>query len=252
MLGVDIGGSGMKARIVDVETGELMTERTKRTTPASRTPNAVAETFAALVTETGWTGPLGTTFPGVVTANIARTANNLHPSWIGVDAGALFSEAVSAPVTVLNDADAAALAEVTFGAGHDQPGVSVMVTLGTGIGTALLINGELVPNAELGQILIDGQPAEHYCSSAARDRDQLSFEAFGLRFNRYLTRLADLIWPSLVIVGGGISRDFDKYSHALDLSIPVVPATLRNEAGIVGAAMAAARPARARQLRSAP
>jgi len=241
MLGVDIGGSAIKARIVDVLTGELVTERTKRTTPALSHPHAVASTFASLIAEIGWDGPLATTFPGVICDDIVQTANNLESSWIGTDAAHLFSDAVALPVTVLNDADAAALAEARFGAATDEPGVSIVVTLGTGIGTGLLVGGKLAPNTELGQLLIDGSPAEQFCSSAARVRDQLSFEAFGERLHRYLSRLSDLIRPNLIIVGGGISRDFDQYGHLLDLAAPVIPAAFRNEAGIVGAALAAAR-----------
>jgi polyphosphate glucokinase len=239
-LGVDIGGSGMKARLVNTATGVLVTERTKRTTPASGDVASVMRAFSSLVAETGWRGPIGITFPGVISNNVALTARNFGPGWVGSDLVELFERAVAVPVAVLNDADAAAVAEARFGAAQDATGLTALITLGTGIGSGLLVGDRLVPNTELGQVLIEGMTAEQYCSSAARVRDDLSFEEFGDRLNAYLNRLSDLIWPDLILVGGGISRDFDQYCQLLDVQAMVRPAQLRNEAGIVGAALTAA------------
>lgn len=238
VLGIDIGGSGIKARVVDVKTGRLVTERWKAPTPRPATPSKLVATFAELVASTGWHGPVGATFPGVIDEGVAATANNLHPDWVGVDAADQFSMAVGGSVSVVNDADAAALAEARFGAARGVRGVALVVTLGTGIGTGLIVDGELVPNSELGQIEIDGRIAEQLASAKAKERPDTSLQQWTACLDAFISRLYDLVRPKLIVLGGGISRDFDTFAHLLSPPTDVVPAALRNEAGIVGAAIA--------------
>lgn len=240
-FGVDIGGTGVKGNLVDVGTGELLSERVRIPTPHPATPDAVADTVAAVVEEQGWGGAVGVTLPSVVKDGRAMTAANIDPAWQGTDAVALFSARLGGrPVRVLNDADAAGLAEVRFGAGRGRSGLVVVLTLGTGIGSALFLDGKLLPNTELGHLVVDGVDAESRASAAARDREELSWKAWTARVTRYVRVVEDLFWPDLVVLGGGVSRKAHKWLPYLEVRSEVVPAALQNQAGIVGAAMAVA------------
>lgn len=242
VLGIDIGGSGIKGAPVDTATGELLADRLRIPTPAPPVPDRVAEVVRRIVDHFAWGGPLGVTFPGVVLDGWVKTAANMHRSWIGTDARALFRSATGCPVTVLNDADAAGLAEVAFGAGRGHKGVLLVLTFGTGIGSALLVDGRLVPNTEFGHVELRGKDAEHRASDQARERHALSWEEWAGRVQEYLVHMQGLLWPSLIVIGGGVSKKAAKFLHRIDLgATPVVPAVLLNNAGIVGAALAAAR-----------
>jgi polyphosphate glucokinase len=240
-LGIDIGGSGIKAAPVDVDTGKLLADRQKIDTPRPALPGAVAEVVKKLATAFSWSGPIGITFPGVVTEGVTRTAANLDPAWIGLDAASLFGQAAGNPVRVLNDADAAGVAEMTFGAGVGQKGTVLMLTFGTGIGSALFIRGILVPNTEFGHIEIRGQDAEKRASERAKELHDLSWGKWAGRVDEYLQHIEAVLWPSLFIVGGGISKQAGKWVPRLTgIRAPIVPAAMLNDAGIVGAAMATA------------
>ncbi|KAA0023397.1 polyphosphate--glucose phosphotransferase [Antrihabitans cavernicola] len=239
-FGIDVGGSGVKGGTVDLSTGELIGERIKILTPQPATPEAIADTAAKIVAEASWEGPVGITLPSVVSAGIVHTAANIDKSWIGTDADALFSKALGGrEVTVLNDADAAGLAEDKYGAGKDATGLVILVTLGTGIGSALLNHGVLVPNTELGHLEVGGKEAEHRAASSVKEKKGWSYEEWAERVSRVLSTYEALFWPDLFIAGGGISRKSDKWIPLLTNRTPVVPAKLLNTAGIVGAAMAA-------------
>jgi polyphosphate glucokinase len=239
VLGIDIGGTGVKAAPVDTTTGQLTAERQKIATPQPSTPAAVAKVVAQLVQAFAWTGPVGITFPGVVVGGVVHTAANVDPSWIGVDAVKLFGSEIKLPVTVLNDADAAGVAEMRFGAGKGVPGTVLLLTLGTGIGSALFIDGILVPNTEFGHIQIRGKDAEKRASEHAREEHSLSWGDWAGRVDEYLEHMEALLSPSLIVIGGGVSRKSDKFLPFITgLRTKVVPAALHNDAGIVGAAMA--------------
>lgn len=239
-FGIDVGGSGIKGAVVDLRTGELVGERYRLDTPQPATPDAVAKTIAEVVQHFGWTGPLGVTYPGVVTQGIARTAANVDSSWIGTHAAEVYSAALGGQkVVVLNDADAAGLAEQRFGAGRDHSGVVVLLTFGTGIGSAVIHGGLLLPNTEFGHVEVDGKEAEHRAASSVKTRKDWSYERWTKEVTKVLVAIENAIWPDLIIVGGGISRKADKWIPLLQNRTPVVPAVLRNTAGIVGAAMAA-------------
>jgi polyphosphate glucokinase len=239
-LGVDVGGSGIKGGIVDLQTGQLVGDRFKLLTPQPATPRAVAKTVAAVVNEFGWTGPLGVTYPGVVTQGVAQTAANVDKSWIGVNARDIIAEELDGQqVVVLNDADAAGLAEERYGAGRDKTGVVVLLTFGTGIGSAIIHNGVLLPNTELGHLEVRGKEAEHRAASSVRDRRGLSYKKWAKQVTRVLVAYENAFWPDLFIAGGGISRKADRWVPLLKNRTPVVAAALQNSAGIVGAAMAA-------------
>jgi polyphosphate glucokinase len=241
VLGIDIGGSGIKAAPVDVTSGTLTRERIKVLTPQPAVPEALAEAVRGLVAQFGWSGRAGVTFPGVVTDGVIRTAANLGPSWIGVDACELFGTATGLQIQVINDADAAGLAEMRFGAGAGHEGTVAMLTFGTGIGSALFRRGVLVPNTEFGHIEIRGKDAEKRASERAREEHDLDWEHWAGRVDEYMSHLERLIWPELFIVGGGVSRKSDKFLPLLEnLRTPVVPAAMHNDAGIVGAALTAA------------
>ncbi|MFJ5936057.1 polyphosphate--glucose phosphotransferase [Streptomyces sp. NPDC093071] len=243
VFGVDIGGSGIKGAPVDLERGALAEERHKVLTPQPATPDGVAGCVAEVVAHFGWTGPVGVTFPGVVTGSTIRTAANVDKSWIDVDAGALIGERVGGlPVTVLNDADAAGIAEMTFGAGRGRKGTVIVLTLGTGIGSALFVDGRLVPNTELGHLELKGHDAEKRASTKAKEDEDLSWEHWATkRVQKYLAHVEMLFSPELFIIGGGVSRKADKFLPLIEgIRAEIVPAELENNAGIVGAAMAAA------------
>jgi len=240
VLGIDIGGSGIKAAPVDTATGQFMAERQKLLTPQPATPEALAKVVVQLVRSFNWTGLVGITFPGVVVDGVVRTAANVDSSWIGVDAVKLFGSETNLTVTVLNDADAAGVAEIHFGAGKDVHGTVLLLTLGTGIGSALFTDGVLVPNTEFGHIEIRGKDAEKRASDHAREEHQLSWEDWAGRVDEYLEHMEALLSPGLIIIGGGVSRKSSKFLPLLTARVRanVVPAALQNEAGIVGAAMA--------------
>jgi len=238
-LGIDIGGTGIKAAPVDVTTGKLLADRQKIDTPHPALPDPVADVVKQLTTSFNWSGPVGITFPGVVADGVTRTAANMDPAWIGLDAAALFAKATGNGVRVLNDVDAAGVAEMTFGAGVDEQGTVLMVTFGTGIGSALFVKGILVPNTEFGHIEVRGRDAEERASERAKQLHDLSWSKWAEHVDEYLQRIEALLSPDLIIVGGGISRQSEKWVPRLTgLRARIVPAALLNNAGIVGAAMA--------------
>ncbi|AII04288.1 polyphosphate glucokinase [Rhodococcus wratislaviensis] len=238
-FGVDVGGSGVKGGVVDLETGQLVGDRIKLLTPQPSTPEAVAETVAEIIRQAEWNGPVGITLPSVVTGGVARSAANIDKKWIGTDARALFSDALGGRlVTVLNDADAAGIAEDALGAGKDAKGVVILLTFGTGIGSAILHNGVLLPNTEFGHMEVDGKEAEHRAASSVKEKKDQSYKEWAGEVSRVLTRFENLLWPDLFIAGGGISRKNEKWIPHLTNRTPVVPAALLNTAGIVGAALA--------------
>ncbi|VAZ59932.1 polyphosphate--glucose phosphotransferase [Mycobacterium kansasii] len=238
-FGIDVGGSGIKGGIVDLDTGQLIGDRIKLLTPQPATPSAVAKTIAEVVHGFGWTGPLGVTYPGVVTHGVAQTAANVDKSWIGTNASEVIAaELGGQEVTVLNDADAAGLAEERYGAGKDNSGLVILLTFGTGIGSAVIHNGKLIPNTEFGHLKVGGKEAEQRAASSVKERKGWSYEKWVKQVTRVLVAIENAMWPDLFIAGGGISRKADKWVHLLENRTPVVAATLQNAAGIVGAAMA--------------
>jgi polyphosphate glucokinase len=239
-LGIDIGGTGMKAAPVDLDTGKFLADRLKIATPQPAAPDAVAGVVEKLVEAFSWSGPIGVTFPGVVINGVTRTAANLDKAWIGLDARSLLSRAAGQEVRLLNDADAAGVAEMTFGAGSGEPGTVLMVTLGTGIGSALFVNGILVPNTEFGHLEIRGKDAEQRASERAKTLHDLSWKQWAKNVNEYLEHVEALLSPQLIIIGGGISKQSDKFIPLFTgLNARVVPAAMHNDAGITGAAMTA-------------
>lgn len=234
----------MKAAPVDVDSGSLLADRFRIPTPSPAKPDAMAEVVAELASQFDWEGPIGCAFPGVVQHNIVRTAANLSFEWVGVNGSETFAKAVGqdpATVNMVNDADAAGIAEMSFGAGIGRKGSVLMITLGTGIGTAMFTDGQLVPNTELGHLILDGQDAEETSSARAREEAGLKWAEWAPALDRYLDEVHRLLWPDLIILGGGVSSKFHKFSDLLTVATEVVPATLKNEAGIVGAAMAQVR-----------
>jgi polyphosphate glucokinase len=239
ILGIDIGGTGIKGALVDTETGQLTTERHRLLTPQPSKPKKVVETVAEIVKHFGWQGPVGCGFPAVVKRGVVQTAANISDKWIGVDGEAALKEATGCDVVLINDADAAAIAEMHFGAGRGQDGVVLLVTLGTGIGTAVFVNGHLLPNTEFGHIEIKGKEAEKWAAEIVRKEKNLSWKKWGKRLKKYFRKMEFLISPDLIIIGGGASKKHKKFFRYLKTEAPVVPAQMRNEAGIVGAALAA-------------
>jgi polyphosphate glucokinase len=238
VLGIDVGGTGIKGAPVDTRTGQLLADRHRILTPQPATPDAVAGVVGELARHFDWTGPAGATFPAVMKHGVAQTAANVDRSWIGADAAALFAKAIGGEVTVVNDADAAGIAEMRFGAGRGHDGVVLVITLGTGIGSALFVEGVLVPNTEFGHLQMDGRDAEHIAAESVREQDELSWKKWSKRLNDYLQMLEGLFSPDLFVIGGGVSKKSGKFIPRLDLSTEVVPAELLNEAGIVGGALA--------------
>jgi polyphosphate glucokinase len=241
ILGIDVGGSGIKGAPVDTETGQLLAERVRIKTPKSAEPEPMAEVVKQIAGFFKWGGPIGIGFPAPIKAGVAMMAANVSPKWIGLNADDLFTRVTGCDCTMINDADAAGLAEMTFGAGHGQPGTVILLTLGTGIGSAIFTRGTLVPNTEFGHAELNGMDAEFYASDAARQREDLSWKKYAKRLDLYLKMMEKLFWPNLFIVGGGISKQSEKYLPLLTIETPVVPAQLRNQAGIIGAALAARR-----------
>lgn len=239
ILGIDVGGSGIKGAPVDTATGDLLAERYRIKTPKGAKPEPVAETVAKISGYFDWKGPIGIGFPAPIKGGVAMMAANISDQWIGVNADELFSKATGCPCTTMNDADAAGLAEMEFGAGRGQPGTVILLTLGTGIGTAIFHRGKLLPNTEFGHLEIKGKEAESRASDYARQRDELSWKKYAKRLNRYLSAMEKLFWPDLFIVGGGISKEHESFLPLLTVDTPVIPAQQFNEAGIIGAALAA-------------
>jgi polyphosphate glucokinase len=240
-LGIDIGGSGIKAAVVDLEAGTLVSDRRRVETPRPATPAAVAGEVRQLVQSFEWAGLVGATFPAVVQLGVARTAANVDPSWIGTDVAAALTEAVELPVIVVNDADAAGLAELRLGAAKGASGTVLVLTFGTGIGSAVFTDGVLVANTELGHVELDGYDAEVRAADSAREREGLSWSKWAARVQIYLQHLEKLLSPDLFIVGGGVSRHADKWLPKLDLRAPIRVAAFANNAGIIGAALIAAQ-----------
>ena len=244
VLGIDIGGSGIKGAPVDLSTGEFALDRLRIDTPAKSTPENVADVVAQIVEhfsdQIDDDGPIGVTIPAVVTHGVTRSAANIDKSWIDCDAEKVFEDKLGRDILLVNDADAAGVAEVKYGAAADHPGLVLLTTLGTGIGTAILYRGVLVPNSELGHIEIDGHDAEKLAASSIKDSEGLSYKEWAKRLQKYYERIEALLWPDLIVVGGGVSKNSDKFLPLIKISAEMVPAKLRNTAGIVGAAWLAA------------
>ena len=238
-FGIDIGGSGIKAAPVDLVTGQLIGDRLRTDTPRPATPGQVAAVVDELVVRHGWSGPVGICMPSVVQHGVVRTAANIDDAWIGTDADELFSEAIGQPVALVNDADAAGVAEMRWGAGRGRDGVVICLTFGTGIGSGLFVDGVLVPNTELGHLELDGHDAETRASAKVRDREHLSWQDWAERVSHYLRHVAFLFSPDLIILGGGVSKKPEKWVPHLDVDCEVVVAELANNAGIAGAALLA-------------
>lgn len=239
ILGIDVGGSGIKGAIVDTTSGKLLTDRHRIQTPNPATPQAMAHVVGQIAKHFKWKGKIGCGMPGPIKSGKVLTANNIHKSWIGVEAQSLYERASGCSVVVINDADAAGLAEMKFGAGKGKKGVVVLITLGTGIGSALFVDGKLLPNSELGQIEVRGKNAEQRASARIRKEKDMKWEKWGKAVNEYLLAVENLIWPDLIIIGGGVSKKASRFIPLVKTRAKVVPAKLRNEAGIVGAALSA-------------
>ncbi len=240
VLGIDFGGSGIKGAPVNIKSGKLTKERYRIPTPSPATPEDVVVVVKRIIDYFDWKGPVGIGFPAVVQNGVVKTASNIDNSWIGVDAEKLFSEFTGLPVKVLNDADSAGLAEKEFGVGHKVKGTVLLVTIGTGIGSVVFTGKKLVANSELGHIFLDnGKIGEKYAADSVREREDLDWSEWGERFNKYLQELEKLFWPELIIIGGGVSKKPEKFMHKIDINTPIKMAGLRNEAGIIGAAIAA-------------
>ncbi|HMJ79567.1 MAG TPA: ROK family protein [Candidatus Dormibacteraeota bacterium] len=244
-LGIDIGGTGIKGAVVELESGALVSERVRERTPLSATPEAAADVVVRVcerLVEGGWLTPdlpAGAGVPVVVKGGVSMTAANVDASWIGAPIEALLRERLGRAVVALNDADAAGLAEVAFGAGKGHAGVILLLTIGTGIGSALIVDGRLVPNTELGHLLLHGRGAETLVSGAARERRHRGWKRWAREFNEYLALVESYLWPDLLILGGGVSKEIGRYERYLRARAPIVPAAMLNTSGIVGAAMAA-------------
>lgn len=239
VLGIDIGGSGIKGAPVETKTGAMLAPRFRIPTPKPSKPKPVAEVIAEIASHFNWQGPIGAGFPAVVHDGVTMSAANVHKKWIKKDAAALITEVTGCETCVINDADAAGLAEMAFGAGRDRKGTVLIATLGTGIGTAIFTDGYLLPNTEFGHLEIKGLDAEVWTSDAARKREKLSWKKWARRLDVYLRTMERLISPDLIILGGGVSKKYKKYIPLLNLQAEIVPAQLLNEAGIVGAALGA-------------
>ncbi len=236
-LGIDVGGSGIKGAPIDLEGGKLLAERIRIKTPEKAEPKPVAEIVAQIAQSFAWQGDIGIGFPAPIKSGIVMMAANISQKWVGINADQIFTTTTGHPCTVGNDADVAGLAEMAFGAGKDQNGTVIMLTLGTGIGTAIFYNGHLLPNTEFGHLEINGEDAEWHASDAARQREDLSWKKYAKRLSSYLNALEKLFWPDLFIIGGGISKVHEKFVPLLSVPTKIVPAQLQNEAGMIGAAL---------------
>jgi polyphosphate glucokinase len=249
-FGIDIGGTGMKAAVVDLSTGALTSDRRRISTPQPATPEAMAGVVAELVGHHGWSGPVGVAFPSIVRHGVVSLAANIDDSWVGVNADDLFSRASGHEVTMINDADAAGIAEMRFGAGRGRSGVVIMLTFGTGIGSGLFVDGILVPNTELGHLELDGADAETRAAAVVREREGIGWKQWAPRVERYLRHVEMLFSPDLFIIGGGASKAASKWLPLISVDTEVVPAEMRNNAGIVGAALMSGPEHHGRILRS--
>ncbi len=242
-LGIDIGGSGIKGAIVDVNTGELISERLRIATPTPSTPAAVSEAVVDLVAQLNWQGPIGCGFPAIIDSGVARSAANIDPSWVDINVAEVLQEATGQPCLVVNDADAAGVAEMRFGSGQGRTGSVIVVTIGTGLGSAFFIDGRLFPNTELGHLRLKNGVAERYASGAVRKNEDLSWKVWSKRLNKFFAQVERLFSPELIIIGGGVSRRHEKFFPFLDIQAELLPAKLRNQAGIIGAACLSAEQA---------
>jgi polyphosphate glucokinase len=238
VLGIDVGGSGIKGAPVDTNTGKLIAKRVRIETPDKAEPEPVVEVVTEIAKSFNWMGRIGVGFPAPIKGGVVMMAANISEKWVGINADELFTKTTGCDCTTINDADAAGLAEMKFGAGKGQPGTVIMITLGTGIGTAIFHRGNLLPNTEFGHVDMNGRDAEHRASDAVRQSEELSWKKYAKRLNKYLATMERLFWPDLFIIGGGISKESGKYIPLLKIETPVVPAQFLNEAGIVGAALA--------------
>jgi polyphosphate glucokinase len=239
ILGIDIGGSGIKGAPVDVIKGKLVTKRFRIPTPQPSKPDPVTDVVAQIVKHFEWKGPVGCTFPAVIKEGVAYSAANVDKSWIGTNGQKLLQEKTGCPILLLNDADAAGIAEMEFGAGRGYKGMVIMLTFGTGIGSAIFVNGQLVPNTEFGHIEVRGKDAEDRAADRIRQEKNLNWEKWAARVDEFLGRMELLFSPDLFIIGGGVSKKHDKFLHLLHTQAKIVPAQMLNEAGIIGAARAA-------------
>jgi polyphosphate glucokinase len=240
VLGIDVGGSAIKGAVVDIKTGELVSERLRIETPFAATPENVVQVIQQIVGKCNWTGPVGIGFPAVVQNGVAKTAANINKKFIGLNIEEFVSKTIKCPVKVVNDADAAGIAEMKIGAGIENKGVVILITVGTGLGTVIFTKGKLLPNTELGHIyMTNNREAEIFASDATRQKLDLSWKEWALRFNEYLNYLESLFWPDLFIIGGGVGKNEKKYLPYFTVKSKVVTAQLLNNAGIIGAAMAA-------------
>ena len=241
VLGIDVGGSGIKGAPVNIITGELIKERYRIPTPQPATPEAISEVIKELVEHFDWNGKVGIGFPAVVQNGIVLTATNIDKSWIGIHINLLLSEKTGCEVVAANDADVAGIAELIFGGGKDQKGTVLMLTIGTGIGSVLFVNGELLPNTELGHLEFNKKTIEEFASDATRKREDLNWKAWGKRINKVLKHFESLFYPDLIIIGGGASKKTDKFTGYIDIKAKLIPAKLLNNAGIIGAAVFGSR-----------
>lgn len=239
ILGIDIGGTGIKGAIVNTKKGKLITDRFRLETPSPATPKLMLNAVHELVKEFHWKGPIGCGFPAAVQHEIVRTASNIDKSWIGMNAAYEIEKLTGCSTHLVNDVDAAGTAEMRFGAGKKQKGVTIVLAAGTGIGSALFINKKLVPNTELGFVHINQMPGEYYAANSVREKEELSWQEWATRLNEFLKRLESLFYPDLFILGGGVSKRFSEYEQYFDLNTKLVPAKAKNNAGIIGAALAA-------------
>jgi polyphosphate glucokinase len=238
VLGIDIGGTGIKGSLVDIGSGKLLEERYRIDTPKGGKVEDIAASVGEIVKHFKWKGKIGCTLPAVVQSGVVRTAANISKKWIGVNGLTLLSKATKCSVALLNDADAAGVAEMKFGAGKGRSGVVLLVTLGTGIGTALFVDGKLVPNTELGHLIVREKDAEEFASNRVREEKDLSWKKWAKNVDEYLEYIESLIWPNCIIIGGGVSKSAEKFIPRISINAKVVPAKLLNDAGIVGAALA--------------
>ncbi len=239
ILGIDVGGSGMKGALVDAKTGEMLSERFRIPTPPSRKPKEMAKVIAQIVAHFNHKGPIGCGFPTVIKNGVCKSPGNLHKSWLNLKVDDLFSEATGLPVTVVNDADAAGYAEMKYGSGKGKMGFVIMITIGTGLGSGAFFNGQLIPNFELGQIPYKKyKKIELWAAASAKERENLSYDKWGKRFDKFLNYVELLVAPDLIIIGGGTSKDFDQFKDDISIDTPHIQATFRNKAGIIGAAAA--------------
>ena len=238
VLGIDVGGSGIKGAPVDTDTGQLLAERIRIKTPKGAEPEPIAKVASEIAQSFNWKGPIGIGFPAPIKGGVTMMAANISPKWVGLNADELFTKITGCDCHMINDADAAGLAEMKFGAGRGQPGTVILLTLGTGIGSAIFYRGNLLPNTEFGHLEMKGKDAEHRASATVRELEDLSWKKYAKRLNKYLAAMQKLFWPDLFIIGGGISKISEKYIPLLTIETPIVPAQFLNEAGIVGAALA--------------